>query len=80
MHLSLIHILDEAKIRAKANVSQQEASDNEEKVTEADAVKALGIKHSMFGYSKMCIRDSGHIAKPINADVILENLDQIFGR
>ena len=32
-------------------VSQQEASDNEEKVTEADAVKALGIKHSMFGYS-----------------------------
>ena len=43
--------VDEAKIRAKANVSQQEASDNEEKVTEADAVKALGIKHSMFGYS-----------------------------
>ena len=43
--------MDEAKIRAKANVSQQEASDNEEKVTEADAVKALGIKHSMFGYS-----------------------------
>ena len=23
---------------------------------------------------------NGHIAKPINADVILENLDQIFGR
>ena len=43
--------VDEAKIRAKANVSQQEASNNEEKVTEADAVKALGIKHSMFGYS-----------------------------
>ena len=43
--------VDEAKIRAKANVSQQQASDNEEKVTEADAVKALGIKHSMFGYS-----------------------------
>ena len=43
--------VDEAKIRAKANVSQQEASDNEEEVTEADAVKALGIKHSMFGYS-----------------------------
>ena len=43
--------VDEAKIRAKANVSQQEASDNEEKVTEADAVKALGIKHSMFSYS-----------------------------
>ena len=43
--------VDEAKIRAKANVSQQEASDNEEKVTEADAVKALGIKHSVFGYS-----------------------------
>ena len=43
--------VDEAKIRAKANVSQQETSDNEEKVTEADAVKALGIKHSMFGYS-----------------------------
>ena len=43
--------VDEAKIRAKVNVSQQEASDNEEKVTEADAVKALGIKHSMFGYS-----------------------------
>ena len=43
--------VDEAKIRAKANVSQQKASDNEEKVTEADAVKALGIKHSMFGYS-----------------------------
>ena len=43
--------VDEAKIRAKANVSQQEASDNEEKVTEADAVKALGIQHSMFGYS-----------------------------
>ena len=43
--------VDEAKIRAKANVSQQEASDNEEKVTEADAIKALGIKHSMFGYS-----------------------------
>ena len=43
--------MDEAKIRAKANVSQQEASNNEEKVTEADAVKALGIKHSMFGYS-----------------------------
>ena len=43
--------VDEAKIRAKANVSQQEASDNEEAVTEADAVKALGIKHSMFGYS-----------------------------
>ena len=42
--------VDEAKIRAKANVSQQE-SDNEEAVTEADAVKALGIKHSMFGYS-----------------------------
>ena len=43
--------VDEAKIRAKANVSQQEVSDNEEAVTEADAVKALGIKHSMFGYS-----------------------------
>ena len=43
--------VDEAKIRAKANVSQQEASNNEEKVTEADAIKALGIKHSMFGYS-----------------------------
>ena len=43
--------VDEAKIRAKANVSQQEVSDNEEEVTEADAVKALGIKHSMFGYS-----------------------------
>ena len=43
--------VDEAEIRAKANVSQQEASNNEEKVTEADAVKALGIKHSMFGYS-----------------------------
>ena len=43
--------VDEAKTRAKANVSQQQASDNEEKVTEADAVKALGIKHSMFGYS-----------------------------
>ena len=43
--------VDGAKIRAKANVSQQQASDNEEKVTEADAVKALGIKHSMFGYS-----------------------------
>ena len=43
--------VDEAKIRAKANVSQQEASNNEEKVTEADTVKALGIKHSMFGYS-----------------------------
>ena len=23
---------------------------------------------------------NGHIAKPINADVILENLNQIFGR
>ena len=23
---------------------------------------------------------NGHIAKPISADVILENLDQIFGR
>lgn len=43
--------VDEAKIRAKANVSQQKVSDNEEEVTEADAVKALGIKHSMFGYS-----------------------------
>ena len=43
--------VEEAKIRAKANVSQQEVSDNEEAVTEADAVKALGIKHSMFGYS-----------------------------
>ena len=23
---------------------------------------------------------NGHIAKPINADVIMENMDQIFGR
>lgn len=41
--------VDEAKIRAKANVSQQEAESEE--VTEEDAAKALKIKHSMFGYS-----------------------------
>ena len=40
--------VDEAKIRAKANVSQQEAESEE--VTEEDAAKALKIKHSMFGY------------------------------
>ena len=41
--------VDEAKIRAKANVSQQSA--DEEAVTEEEAAKALGIKPSMFGYS-----------------------------
>ena len=41
--------VDEAKIRAKANVSQQSA--DEEAVTEEEAAKVLGIKHSIFGYS-----------------------------
>ena len=41
--------VDEAKIRAKANVSQQSA--DEEAVTEEEAAKALGIKHSILGYS-----------------------------
>lgn len=41
--------VEEAKIRAKANVAQEEAE--EEVVTEADAAKALGIRHKMFGYS-----------------------------
>ncbi len=37
------------KIRAKATVSQQSA--DEEAVTEEEAAKVLGIKHSIFGYS-----------------------------
>ena len=41
--------VDEAKIRAKATVSQQSA--DEEAVTEEEAAKVLGIKHSIFGYS-----------------------------
>ena len=41
--------VEEAKIRAKANVSQQEAESEE--ISEEDAAKALKIKHSMFGYS-----------------------------
>ena len=40
--------VDEAKIRAKATVSQQSA--DEEAVTEEEAAKVLGIKHSIFGY------------------------------
>ena len=41
--------VEEAKIRAKASVKQKSASD--EKITEDDAAKALGIKHKAFGYS-----------------------------
>lgn len=41
--------IEESKIRAKANVSQSKES--EEHVTEAEAAKALGIKHKVFGYS-----------------------------
>ena len=41
--------IEESKIRAKASVSQQKES--EEHVTEAEAAKALGIKHKAFGYS-----------------------------
>ena len=41
--------IEESKIRAKANVSQSKES--EEHVTEAEAAKALGIKHKAFGYS-----------------------------
>lgn len=41
--------VEEAKIRAKASVKQKSA--NDEKITEDDAAKALGIKHKVFGYS-----------------------------
>lgn len=42
--------IEEAKIRAQANVAQEEAP-SEEKVSEADAIKELGIKTKLFGYS-----------------------------
>lgn len=42
--------VQEAKIRAQANVSMEESS--EEKVTEEQAIAALGIKKKMFGYSE----------------------------
>ena len=40
--------VEEAKIRAQANVSQGQTA---EEVTQADAVKALGIQSKPFGYS-----------------------------
>ncbi|MGN0355420.1 MAG: ABC transporter permease [Muricoprocola sp.] len=44
--------IEEARIRAQASVAQEDTSSSEEKVTEKDAIKELGIKKKLFGYSK----------------------------
>lgn len=44
--------IEEARIRAQASVAQEDAAASEEKVTEKDAIRELGIKNKPFGYSK----------------------------
>lgn len=44
--------IEEARIRAQAGVAQEDAASSEEKVTEKDAIRELGIKNKPFGYSK----------------------------
>ncbi|MCF0133053.1 MAG: ABC transporter permease [Blautia sp.] len=44
--------IDEAKIRAQANVTQEAAEPAAEEVTEQDAIEELKLKKKLFGYSE----------------------------